>query len=337
MGAEENHFTKEEILNYLNIDFDFDKMVEIDIHLRGCKTCRSLSKKLEDESNRKQRDIQFDQETELRRNLIIKESGSKSGHPIRFILIALVIVSLSSLAYYNSDLLIQRKVTNEQTSLAEPNTKIQLDDNNVQSDSVEVDLANNSVVGQDSVVAYSEQSVSLLASSENQELPQVNNDDVMPLANETSISQTESNKPIEPQVFIDSSTLVKNTEKIIDEVEETMPEIEIPASKGSLFASPNKSNQSVPSTGYDDFNIYIESNFIYPEAAKLSKVEGPVIVEFMVSEGGNVTDTKIIKGLGHGCDEVVIDLLRNSVAWKSYIGEDFVENKSASVLFIFKL
>ena len=121
------------------------------------------------------------------------------------------------------------------------------------------------------------------------------------------------------------------------EVIELVPEIEIPASKGTLFVTPNEANQALPSSGYDEFNKYVERNFSYPEEAKLNRVEGVVIVEFMVSEGGNISDIKIIKGLGFVCNEVVIDLLRNSPAWKSYIGEDFVENKSASVQFTFKL
>jgi protein TonB len=45
----------------------------------------------------------------------------------------------------------------------------------------------------------------------------------------------------------------------------------------------------------------------YPEIAVRAGVEGKVIVLAFVDENGNVNDTKIIKGIGAGCDEAAMD------------------------------
>ncbi len=47
----------------------------------------------------------------------------------------------------------------------------------------------------------------------------------------------------------------------------------------------------------------IEEKLIYPEHAKLYGLEGDVLVVATIDEKGNVTDVKIAKGIGLGCDE----------------------------------
>lgn len=50
------------------------------------------------------------------------------------------------------------------------------------------------------------------------------------------------------------------------------------------------------------FNDFI----IYPERAKKKKVEGQVIVQFVVEKDGSITNVQIIHDIGEGCgDEVV--------------------------------
>jgi len=45
------------------------------------------------------------------------------------------------------------------------------------------------------------------------------------------------------------------------------------------------------------------SNIVYPEAAKTKKVEGIVILEFIVEKDGSITNLKILKDIGEGCGE----------------------------------
>ena len=55
---------------------------------------------------------------------------------------------------------------------------------------------------------------------------------------------------------------------------------------------------------------FIHENLRYPEAALEEKVEGTVVLKYSIDHKGNVVDTKVISGLGHGCDEEAIRLTR---------------------------
>ncbi|HMN25289.1 MAG: energy transducer TonB [Ignavibacteriaceae bacterium] len=56
----------------------------------------------------------------------------------------------------------------------------------------------------------------------------------------------------------------------------------------------------------------IQKKIIYPEIAKRAGVEGKVYVLAFVNELGIVTDAKIIKGIGAGCDEAALDAVRKT-------------------------
>ncbi|MFQ5570097.1 MAG: energy transducer TonB [Rhodothermales bacterium] len=51
----------------------------------------------------------------------------------------------------------------------------------------------------------------------------------------------------------------------------------------------------------------------YPEIAKRAGVEGRVIVQFMVDERGCVSDPVVMRGIGAGCDEEALRVVRE--AW----------------------
>ncbi|MEO8231684.1 MAG: energy transducer TonB [Ignavibacteriota bacterium] len=56
----------------------------------------------------------------------------------------------------------------------------------------------------------------------------------------------------------------------------------------------------------------IQKKIIYPEIAKRAGVEGKVYVLAFVDETGNVTDAKIIKGIGAGCDEAALNAVKKT-------------------------
>lgn len=56
----------------------------------------------------------------------------------------------------------------------------------------------------------------------------------------------------------------------------------------------------------------IQSKIVYPEIAKRAGVEGKVYVLAFVDETGTVTDAKIIKGIGAGCDEAALDAVKKT-------------------------
>jgi TonB family protein len=56
----------------------------------------------------------------------------------------------------------------------------------------------------------------------------------------------------------------------------------------------------------------IQSKIIYPEIAKRAGIEGKVFVQAFIDENGVVTNAKIIRGIGSGCDEMAINAVKQT-------------------------
>ena len=50
----------------------------------------------------------------------------------------------------------------------------------------------------------------------------------------------------------------------------------------------------------------------YPEIARKAGVEGRVIIQFIVDENGKVTESAVIRGIGAGCDEEALRVVRQA-------------------------
>jgi protein TonB len=61
---------------------------------------------------------------------------------------------------------------------------------------------------------------------------------------------------------------------------------------------------------------FISGNLIYPEKARILALEGIVVVNFVVDEGGKITNLKFLKTLGGGCEEEVERVLKLMPLWK---------------------
>jgi TonB family protein len=72
---------------------------------------------------------------------------------------------------------------------------------------------------------------------------------------------------------------------------------------------------ATPAGGRAGFKKYIETNLHYPEQALENNVEGKVTVQFTVEATGGLTNFKVVKGIGHGCDEEVIRLITQGPKW----------------------
>ena len=55
---------------------------------------------------------------------------------------------------------------------------------------------------------------------------------------------------------------------------------------------------------------FVATNLRYPAEALQSSIEGAVLVKFHIDDDGNVFNPQVIKGLGYGCDEEAIRLIR---------------------------
>jgi TonB family protein len=82
---------------------------------------------------------------------------------------------------------------------------------------------------------------------------------------------------------------------------------------------------------------YMEKNVRYPDEARQRKIEGKVVIEFVVRPDGSLTDFKVLKGIGYGCDEEVIRLIKDGSAWSPTLRDNLPVTEKARVQFRFKL
>ena len=68
----------------------------------------------------------------------------------------------------------------------------------------------------------------------------------------------------------------------------------------------------VPIGGYSEFYKQIGKSIHYPKQAQRANTEGKVLVEFVINNAGEPTNFRIINGIGSGCDEEAIRVLRLS-------------------------
>lgn len=70
-----------------------------------------------------------------------------------------------------------------------------------------------------------------------------------------------------------------------------------------------------PVGGFKAFYDYVSKNLHYPRKAKQLGIEGRVFVQFVVEKDGSLTDIQVIKGIGGGCDEEAVRVIREAPKW----------------------
>jgi protein TonB len=95
-------------------------------------------------------------------------------------------------------------------------------------------------------------------------------------------------------------------------IETPEPEAEVVEDDFVLVAEVN----AEPEGGMEGLLKYLAKNIKYPRQAQKLGVEGKVLVQFMVNKDGSLSDFSVLKGVGAGCDEEAMRVLRESKAWK---------------------
>lgn len=68
--------------------------------------------------------------------------------------------------------------------------------------------------------------------------------------------------------------------------------------------------------GMDALQQYLRDHFKYPEQALKEGIGGKVEVRFTVNKDGSIIDAIIKKGIGHGCDEEALRLVKEMPRWQ---------------------
>lgn len=75
--------------------------------------------------------------------------------------------------------------------------------------------------------------------------------------------------------------------------------------------------QPSPVGGLKAFYEFVSENLNYPQRASRMGIEGRVFVEFVVERDGSLTDIKVAKGIGGGCDEEAIRVISKAPKWNA--------------------
>jgi protein TonB len=97
----------------------------------------------------------------------------------------------------------------------------------------------------------------------------------------------------------------------------TTPAADIAASANPdrpAVVAPDRPTQ--PVGGNQAFFDWIEKNQKYPLLARQRKIQGKVIMEFVVQADGSLTDARVVKRLGSGLDEEALRLIKTAPKWE---------------------
>jgi len=67
--------------------------------------------------------------------------------------------------------------------------------------------------------------------------------------------------------------------------------------------------------GYEKLAEYLSNEITYPQVARESGIQGIVYVDFIIEPNGGITNVKAKRGIGGGCDEEAIRVVKNMPNW----------------------
>lgn len=67
---------------------------------------------------------------------------------------------------------------------------------------------------------------------------------------------------------------------------------------------------------FEQMSAYLAQNLNYPAPASVRHIEGTVVVTFTVDAAGQVQNPKVRTGLGNGCDEEAVRLVKTMPKWQ---------------------
>jgi protein TonB len=78
---------------------------------------------------------------------------------------------------------------------------------------------------------------------------------------------------------------------------------------------------------------FLSKNIRYPQQAAENGIQGPVYISFVVKTSGILADVKILQGIGGGCDEEAIRVVKKMPRWNP----GYLNGKKVAVLFNMKI
>ena len=92
---------------------------------------------------------------------------------------------------------------------------------------------------------------------------------------------------------------------------------------------------AIPAGGLEAYRQYLINNLNYPAEAAAKKVKGEVLIQFTITATGSLTAFSVLKGLGYGCDEEVIRLVKLGPPWSPSTQNDVPIESEVKVRMLF--
>lgn len=90
---------------------------------------------------------------------------------------------------------------------------------------------------------------------------------------------------------------------------------EVASTLSSHFFNPLETMPEFPG-GFEGLNGYLSKNLSYPKWAHDKKIQGRVIVSFLIDKDGSVKNVMVLQGIDKECDEEAIRVIRSMPSWK---------------------
>ncbi|QHS55425.1 TonB family protein [Mucilaginibacter sp. 14171R-50] len=118
-----------------------------------------------------------------------------------------------------------------------------------------------------------------------------------------------------PAKAVLADTTYKTTIITFDPKTDKLPADTIPKENKTQVFTAVEHSPGFPG-GQAAFSRFLSKNLKYPAEARKNKVEGRVVVNFVVETDGSLSDIRVLRGVGSGTDEEAVRVLKTSPKWK---------------------
>lgn len=132
-----------------------------------------------------------------------------------------------------------------------------------------------------------------------------------PKIQQPELIEVPDEEEIEEEIEVDLDLEITEEEVMADIVFDNEPEEEI---ADEIFTIVEVSAE--PNGGFSSFYKFVKKNMKYPSQARRMDIDGRVFVEFVVDADGSITNVRSIKGIGAGCDEEAVRIIKKHPKWK---------------------
>ncbi|MDH5365856.1 MAG: TonB family protein [Cyclobacteriaceae bacterium] len=131
-----------------------------------------------------------------------------------------------------------------------------------------------------------------------------------PKIQQPEIIEVPDEEEIEEEIEVDLDIEITE-EEVIEEIVFEEVEEEVADEIFTIVEDP-----AGPEGGMKAFYEYVGKKIKYPSQARRMGIEGRVFVEFVVDKDGSITNVKSIKGIGAGCDEEAVRIIKMHPKWR---------------------